>query len=275
MHTSYLLLKTAHSLYGKGPATLAPDERAKVERLAARQYDLESRVLSTDEARDVVVPEAVLQAALREISSRYAGEQAFIDDLAVHNLTLQQFTAAVERELRVEAVLDKVGSRAAEVSDIDVELYYHYHLDQFLRPETRVARHILVTVNPEIPENARTTAEGRINAIAVRLMKDPRRFEEQALKHSECPTALNGGLLGEVRRGQLYAELDAVLFALQPMQLSGVVESPLGFHLLRCDRIRPAGKLRLDEVREQIRTLLDGRRRRICQNAWLKRSLAS
>lgn len=275
MHTSYLLLKTAHSLYGKPPSALAPTEREQVERLVARQHDLESRVLRTEEARDVVVPAATLDAALREIRSRYASEEEFTADLAANDLTVPQFISAVERELKVEAVLDKVGSWAVQVSDIDVELYYHYHPEQFQRPETRIARHILVTIHPDLPENTRAAAEGRIHAIAARLQKDPKRFEEQAMKHSECPTALNGGLLGEVRRGQLYPELDAVLFELGPMQISPVVESSLGLHLLRCDRVHPAGTLRLDQVREQIRTLLHDRRRRICQNAWLKRSLAS
>jgi peptidyl-prolyl cis-trans isomerase C len=77
-------------------------------------------------------------------------------------------------------------------------------------------------------------------------------------------------LLGEVKHGQLYAELESELFELEPMQLSGVVESPLGLHLLRCDKRTPARKLTLGEVQGAIRELLFNRRKRICQNAWLK-----
>jgi peptidyl-prolyl cis-trans isomerase C len=270
MNIAYLMLKAAHKLYGKGPSALQPSELERVKQMAIRQFDLESRVLATDEARGVIVPQATLDAALAEIRGRYESEEELEDDLAVNGLSISMFSAALERELKVEGVLEKVGSRAARVSDIDIELYYHYHPEQFQRPETRIARHILVTINEELPENTREAARRRIDAVAARLVKEPARFEEQAMKHSECPTALQGGLLGEVKHGVLYAELETVLFGLDPMQLSGVVESPLGLHLLRCDRIIPAGMLSLGQVRDSIRELLVGRRKRICQNAWLK-----
>ncbi len=270
MNVAYLVLKTAHNLYGKDPAALEPAERSKVERLAARQFGLEDQVLASPEARDVVVPAATLDAALAEIRGRYGDEGEFGRDLSGNGLTLPAFSASLERELKVEAILEKVGSRAARVSDIDVELYYHYHPEQFRRPEVRRARHILVTINEAIPENTRAAARRRIDDIAVRLAKDPKRFEEQALKHSECPTAMNGGLLGDVAPGQLFPELETVLFDMASGQTSGVVESTLGFHLLRCDTVSPAGLMPLAQAKAKVREVLESRRKKLCQQAWLK-----
>lgn len=270
MNTAYLVLKNAHSLFGKNPGALGPEELQRVEHVASKQFDLETRVLASIEARDVVVPQATLDAAMDEVRNRYTEANDFQDDLAGNGLSIDEYRLSLERELKVEAVLEKVGSRAAKVSDIDVELYYHYHPEQFRRPEIRVARHILVTINDDLPENTREAAHERIGAIASRLDREPKRFEEQAMKHSECPTALQGGLLGEVKPGQLYAELEAVLFRLDSMQLSGIVESPLGLHLLRCDKVTPAAMLPLGQVTDAIRGLLAGRRKRICQSAWIK-----
>lgn len=270
MNMAYLVLRTALARYGRTPAGLDPSQLDEARRQAARQADLETRVLAAPEARDAVVPERTLLDALAEVRGRYGDEADFADDLAGNGLTPAEYAHALERELRVEAVLDKVGSRAAQVSDIDVELYYLYHPDQFRRPETRVARHVLVTINEELPDNRREVARARIEAVAGRLDKSPDRFAEQALKHSECPTALQGGLLGEVRRGQLYPALEQTLFDLGPDETSGVVESPLGFHLLRCDEAKAAAALPLKEARGPIRKLLESRRRRVCQQAWLK-----
>jgi peptidyl-prolyl cis-trans isomerase C len=270
MNVAYLVLKTAHSLYGKSPAALETEELRRVERMAAHQFDLESRVLASVEARDVVVPQATLNDALAEVSGRYADMDAFCDDLATQGLSIEAYGQALERELKVEAVLEIVGRRAAGVSDIDVELYYHYHPEQFRRPELRRARHILVTINEDVPDNTAVIARDRIEDIARRLAKDPRRFEEQAAKHSECPTALNGGLLGDVKRGQLFPELDRALFELRPMQLSPVLSSPVGLHLLRCDELVPERTVPLQEVKEKIREMLFGQRKSICQKAWLK-----
>lgn len=267
---AYLELKTAHSLFGKSPAELAEDERTRVRNLADRQFGLEARVLRSPEAGDAMVPEVSLLAAFEEVHKRYGEEEEFLSDLTRNGLDQAGFMAALERELRVEATLEKVGARATQVADIDVDLYYHYHPDQFRRPETRRARHILVTVNPEMPDNTAEVARARIEAVAARLVKQPKRFEEQALKHSECPTAMQGGVLGDVPRGQLYPELDAALFSMQAGQLSGVLESPLGYHLVLCEAITEQRVLSLNQARAPIREMLEQRRKRICQQAWLK-----
>jgi nitrogen fixation protein NifM len=270
---AYLELKAAQNLFGKPPAALEAGERARVQRVAAKQYGLEARVLAAPEARDATVPSASLAAALHEVKKRYADAADFHADLLHNGLDEAGFTDALERELRVEAVLEKVGTRAARVSDIDVELYYQYHADQFRRPETRHARHILVTVNEALPDNARPVAQSRIEAIAARLARDPERFAEQAMKHSECPTALQGGVLGEVPCGQLYPELDAALFSMREGDLSKILESPMGLHLLRCDGITPAAVPGLKAAHGPIRTLLEQRRKRVCQQAWVKHLL--
>ena len=267
---AYLELKTAQSLFGKSPTELAEEERLKVRTLADRQYGIEARVLQTPEAGDAMVPDVSLQAAFEEIRKRYEEEDELHADLARNGLDHAGFMAALRRELRVEAILEKVGARATPVAEIDVELYYHYHPDQFRRPETRRARHILVTINPDMADNTAEAARARIDAIAARLAKDPKRFEEQALKHSECPTAMRGGLLGDVPRGQLYAQLDAALFDMRAGQLSGVLESPLGYHLLLCEAISEQRVLGLEQARAPIREMLEKRRKRICQQAWLK-----
>lgn len=272
---AYLELKAAQNLFGKAPTALEADEREHVRKMAAKQYGLEARVLAAPEARDAMVPPASLAAAMDEIRKRYADEADFHADLQHNGLDEAGFMDALERELLVEAILEKVGTRAAQVSDIDVELYYQYHPDQFRRQETRRARHILVTLNDDLPDNVRSVAQSRIEAIAARLAREPKRFEEQAMKHSECPTALQGGLLGEVPGGQLYPELDAALFQMASGEISEILESPMGLHLLRCETITPAAVLTLKEARGPIRTLLEQRRKRVCQGAWVKQLLNS
>ncbi len=269
MALAYLRLKTALSLYQQAPDALAEPARHRVERIAQRQYAIETRVLQSSEARGVLVPEVTVHAAFNEIRQRYANADEFEHDLERNGINGDGLREALVRELRVEAVLDKVASASARINPIDVELYYELHRDKFRRPEVRRARHILVTVNEALAENSRAPAQQRIDRIAQRLERDPRRFEEQALKHSECPTALQGGLLGDLPRGHLFPSLDAALFELKSGALSAVVESSLGFHILRCDAVLTGAVLPLSEVREKIHAHLDQRRKRMCQKNWL------
>jgi nitrogen fixation protein NifM len=270
---AYLALKAAQKLYSKAPAALQPDEFERVQNMAQQQHQLEARVLATPEARDAMVPPSTLQAAMQEIRGRYPNEEDFANDLARNGLDEASFATALEREMKVEAILEKVGTRAESVSEMDVELYYQYHPEQFRRPETRLARHILITINETIADNTRSAAHKRIATIATRLAKEPQRFEEQALKHSECPTALDGGKLGDLPRGKLFPELDKALFELKAGEVSGVLESELGFHLLRCDAINEANVLSYDQAKPHIRKLLEQKRKRVCQQAWIKQLL--
>lgn len=267
---AYLALKAAQKIYGKAPAALQPEESARVQSMAQKQHHLESRVLATPEARDAMVPASTLERAMQEIRGRYQSEEEFTDDMARNGLDEAGFARALEREMKVEAILEKVGTRAEGVSDTDIELYYQYHAERFRRPETRMARHILITINEAITENTRISAYQRINEIAARVAKDPKRFEEQALKHSECPTALDGGKLGELPKGKLFPELDTALFQLQAGEISRVLESELGFHILRCDTVCEAGILSYEQAKSHIRKHMEHKRKRAYQQGWLK-----
>lgn len=265
----YLALKLAARLYQKPLEALAAEEFRRVSSVAARQLEIETLILGTAEAGSVILPAASIEACLAEIRARYANEDDYQADLDRLGLDAAALRQAVERDMVVEAVLEKVGARAAAVSDTEVEIFWFMHKDRFRRAETRVLRHILITINEQLAGNEREAARRKIDAIRERLLKHPERFAEQALKHSECPTAMNGGLLGSVPRGQLYAELEAVAFALPEAALSEPIESELGWHLIRCDAINAERPSQLAEVRQTIRAHLEQQRRGICQKSWI------
>jgi peptidyl-prolyl cis-trans isomerase C len=221
----------------------------------------------------VVIPPERLEAAVAELRGRYPDSEAFLADLGRNGLDPETLAAALRRELVFDAVMQRVAARHAQVDEIDERLFYELHRDRFTSAEQRTARHILITVNDDFEENRREAALARIEHLADKLgghsAAHVQRFATLARKHSECPTALDGGRLGEVGRGQLYPELDALLFRLAEGQVGGPVESELGFHLVLCERIKRARTLPFAKVRDSIKALLTERRRRNCQKAWL------
>ena len=265
----YLTLKLAAKLFEKPLEALAADELRRVRTVAAKQQEIETLILTTPEAASVVLPATSVEASLGEIRGRYGSDEDYEADLERTGLDAESLRRAVERDMVVEAVLERVAARTVAVSDIDVEIFWLIHKDRFRYAETRVLRHILVTINGRLPGSERRVARQRIDAIRARLLKRPERFGEQALKHSECPTAMNGGLLGKVPRGQLYPELEAVAFALGESSLSEPVESELGYHLLYCETIDPERPIPFEEARNTLREHLEQQRRALCQKSWI------
>ena len=227
-------------------------------------------MLSSDEARDVIIPEEDINRAINEITARYENNQDFIDDMERNNLDEDVLRQALYRELIFNTVMDKVASYSVTTDDIDVRLFYEFQRDRFSSPETRKASHILITINPEYKENTREAAYARITKIADKVRKNSGRFSAEAKKHSECPTALEGGALGVLKMGSLYPELDSALFSLEQGEVSDIIESELGFHIIYCQKIYKAKALPLSKVYDRIRTLLDNKKRRACQKAWIK-----
>jgi peptidyl-prolyl cis-trans isomerase C len=165
--------------------------------------------------------------------------------------------------------MQRVAAAGGEVSDVDVQLYYEMHLDKFTQPELRSARHILITVNPEFPENTREAARARMEQMVEKLAGRANRFSQFAQQNSECPTAMEGGKLGEVKQGQLYPELDSVLFAMEEGEISSIIESEMGFHILLCEKIKEGKRVAFSKVEEKVRALLAERQRRGRQREWL------
>ena len=266
---SYLVLKLSQALFQKAPGLLAPKERQRVEQVASRQLEIEQRILATPEAAQIHVPEASLNAAVAEIRGRYATRAEYLADLDNAGLDESTLRVAIARDLRFEAVLERVASREAKVSDLDAEIFYFIHREKFRRLENRTLRHILVTINDDLPGSDRVSAWRHVEALQTQLKNAPDRFADLALKHSECPTAMQGGMLGTLRRGQLYPELEPVAFALRLGELSEIVESPMGFHLLYCVAIEDESFVPFSVVREKIRAHLSARRQKAAQRQWI------
>lgn len=266
---NYHLLRVSLNRFGKSPTELEPTQINEIRSQALREFRIETMIVNSPEGRDVHVPASVVDDALERIAARYSDREAFLQDLDDNGLDETRFREAIAKELHATAVLDKVGSRSVEVSEIDCMIYYYMHKDKFSQPETRELRHILITVNEEFPENRPEAAFARLEAIRQRLQLKPQRFAEQAMKHSECPTALQGGYMGKLPRGQLFPALEAAAFQLKTGRMSEVVQSPLGYHLLYCEAAHEAGPVSFREAEPKIREHLRQRRTRMCQKVWL------
>lgn len=266
MLSAYLALKISWELFEKAPDLLSSAERQRLDEIARRQEKIEHRILSTLEAAAIIIPADTLKQRFEEIRRRYPSEEEFERDMAAIHLDEVTLKQAIERDLRVESVLERVASAVSAITDVDAEIYYRLHPDAFDRPEARRLRHILMTYSSAVEK---VCIHEQLSKLGQTL-KSADDFARAALKHSQCPTAMDGGMLGVVKRQQLYEQLEPVAFSLKSNEISPVLESPIGLHLIRCDEIFPSGMLPFHEVRERIIEKLIDKRGREAQRAWIR-----
>jgi peptidyl-prolyl cis-trans isomerase C len=128
--------------------------------------------------------------------------------------------------------------------------YYQAHPREFESGDLVHARHILFQVTPavRIPE-IRARAEQTLNE----LLREPNRFAAVAAEMSNCPSAQQGGNLGQISRGDTVPEFEKALFRLGPTGLlRELVRTRHGFHIVAVDRRVPGAKLPFEVVRDDI-----------------------
>jgi len=142
------------------------------------------------------------------------------------------------------------------VSPEEIDEYYKNFSEEFWEPRKVHARHILIKVNPSAKPEEKKEAEKKAKEI-LSLIKGGKPFERVALMYSQDQaTAKEGGDLGFFPRGQMIKEFDEVAFNLKPGEVSGVVETKFGFHIIKVEEIKEERTKPLQEVKEEIREKL-------------------
>jgi parvulin-like peptidyl-prolyl isomerase len=153
--------------------------------------------------------------------------------------------ASSEDERRgVQRLLASEAMRGIEVTEGEVERYFQAHPDEFRQPEAVTLRQIVVPTRNEARD------------VRRRVLKDKTSFDVIARSSSRSPEASTGGMMGVFARGQLPRELEEAAFALQAGETSDVVQTPLGFHVLRVEAREPERQLPIEECRARIRERL-------------------
>lgn len=267
---AYHLLRGSLEAYSKNPTELDSTQYQQVLSMADKTYSLESRVLSTTEAASLQIEESDLDAAFYQVAKRYSSPQLFIKDLSDNDLNEEVLRSALNRELLFDAVMNKVIADIPEVDDADAQVFYNENIQRFTIQEKRKSRHILITINPDFSDGDRNSARMRIDAILKSLKLQPETFMASAKKYSECPTALEGGDLGEIVAGTLYAELNEELFNMQQGEVSKVVETEMGFHILLCEKIIKPTTQSFLLAKKQIKYIIHEKNKKQHQLNWLK-----
>jgi len=163
-----------------------------------------------------------------------------------------------KRTIMVDAVIDEALKGQGEVSGKEIERYYKENKDLFTEPLEVKIRHIFVTSEPALKE------------VLMKLSKGES-FEKLASAYNVDPSREDGGNLGYIRRGQLtssFAAFEETAFSLRNKgDVSEVVKTQYGYHIIRLDDRRGKSERPLDQVKEKIRFFLQTKKK---QDAYLQ-----
>jgi parvulin-like peptidyl-prolyl isomerase len=205
----------------------------------------------------IVVREEEVAGAIKDLLARSnLSQEDFRKGLAKEGTTLEAYRKEIRDQLmRIKLIRRDIKSRVA-VTDEEIGEYYRKHREDYEGKESVRIKQILFPLPKEEDQAVREKLRADAGEIHRRLMNgEP--FDQLSAKYSEGPAAATGGDIGYIERRMIIPEVEEVAFKLPLQQISGVIESSVGFHIVQVIDLRGAGIKGIESVREEIREKID------------------
>jgi peptidyl-prolyl cis-trans isomerase C len=223
-------------------------------------------LLQETKQRNVVVSEAEAKAAsdqkLKELRAQVPDQAAFNKAMAERNMTVAKLRSDIRNDILISRLLEAEMAKVAPPTDAELKDYYDKNPNEFSGVR---AAHVLIR-----PEGFDEASKKKARDKAEDVMKQAKAgtdFGELAKQHSSDGSAQQGGDLGFFTKDRMVPPFANAAFALQPGQISDVVETQFGFHVIK---VIERKDVKFEEATERLRTFLTARKREEAQAAFIK-----
>jgi peptidyl-prolyl cis-trans isomerase C len=228
------------------------EQRDQVYRGIIDQLVTYTLLVQETKARNVVVTDAeakqIADARIADLRKQVPNEAAFNKAMADRNMTVAKLRADIRRDIAINKMMQAEIAKLQPPTDAEIKEYYDKNPDEFRGVR---ASHILMRPDG-FDENSKKKARTAIEDV-LKQAKAGADFGDLARKHSSDGSAQAGGDLGFFTRGTMVPAFSDVAFALQPGQISDVVETQFGFHIIK---VTEKKEVQFAEAVEKLRAFL-------------------
>lgn len=190
---------------------------------------------------------------------KFPSQAQFEEALKSSGLTEKDLVDITKKDIVISNYIETKIVPTITVSDEEVKAFYNENKDRLVEEPQVKASHILIGVDPAATPETKAKAKAKAEALLVEL-KAGKDFAAVAKTDSTCPSKDQGGDLGFFGKGQMVPEFEQAAFALKPGELSKVVETQFGYHIIKVTERKEAVPPKLEELQEKIATFLKGQK---------------
>jgi peptidyl-prolyl cis-trans isomerase C len=210
-------------------------------------------------ASGVVAPQTEVQAEFEKVAKTYPNDAALNTELANRGMDRRALMREIGRNLVAEKYIQENIRKKLTLTPAELSDYYAKNPDQFKHPDMIRTSHILITVADGATAEQETLARQRAESLLDRAKKGED-FAKLAKDYSMDPSASQGGDIGLTEMGELEAEYEAAAAKLKVGEISPIVRTSYGFHIIKLMDRKKAGTATLEEVKEQLTDFLKGQK---------------
>lgn len=212
-------------------------------------------LLERSQQLDVPVTQDDIDAEVSKVIEQVGGEENFKKALSAQNIDEETFRKELEKGARVNKLVEQACTGVEEPTEQEVSDFYEAHKSEYVSEPKVLCQHILVKVEESSSSDEKSAAFEKILAIKERIAAGGN-FAEEAKKNSDCPSGAEGGSLGWFGPGMMVPEFDKVAFEMKKGEVSGVVTTQFGYHIIYKADEQPGGQQTLVDVHDQIKDYL-------------------
>lgn len=234
-------------------------QQAEVDKQALDQLlsaELLYQAASKIEVKDM---DKLVDEKLAQGKARFSNEQDFakaIKDLDMNEKDLRDYT---RRDLLISKFVEGNIVPKVKVSEEDARKFYDQNPDKFTRSESVRASHILVGTDANASEDDKKKAREKAEKLHKELLGGAD-FAKLAKENSTCPSSQQGGDLGSFGKGQMVPPFEDAAFSMKPGDMSGVVETQFGYHIIKLAEKKAAETVTFKEAQPRIEEYLKGQK---------------
>jgi len=247
---------------------IRPDMMPEARRMVLEELIDRELLYQQSRKKGVVIEDAQVNEELDRLKKQYPSEQAFRDSLTDNQLTESTVKAQIKTTMTVRKFVEREFGAAIDVPESEAKAFYEKNPQYFTSPETVRLSQILIKGDPKSDPSKKGDARKRMEDLQKRIQKGED-FSILAKDFSQDASAAQGGDMGALPRGRMPKAFDAAAFALKPGEVSNIVETELGFHLIKVHEKKPENMVPFKDAEEKIREHLANQKLRQRVNEFL------
>lgn len=202
-------------------------------------------------ANKIKVDDKDVQEQMDKIAKSFPSPEEYKKGLKEQGVTEKDLKRDIGKNLIIRRLLDEKVTALVKVSEAEAKKYYDEHTKDFDRPEMVKARHIILLVDKGADEAKKAEVKKKMEGIQAELQGGAK-FEDLAKKYSQDGSAENGGDLGFFPKAAMVKEFEDVVWNMKPGEVSGIVTTPFGLHLIKFEERKPAGSISFAEMKSDL-----------------------
>lgn len=245
------------------------DRRDEILRGAIDQLVVYTLLSQESRNRGIKVDETEIETKMGQLKSQFPTQEAFDKALKDRGMTMESLRKDARVDLSVTKLMEAEVAALSGPSDLEAKEFYDKNPDRFKQDESVRASHILIRVDEKADAAAKKKARAEIDAV-LKQVKAGGDFAKLAQQHSQDGSAAQGGDLNYFAKGAMVPAFDKVAFELKPGQVSDVVTTPFGYHIIKVVDHKPGRTVPFEESSQQIKQFLTEEKKQKHSDAFIE-----